>query len=65
HEGETLLRQGWEQSSEGGFHNLQFEEWVEHHFLWLNELKVQSTTPLVLSDKDDKRDDDCEEGSNT
>ncbi|EJK76840.1 hypothetical protein THAOC_01376 [Thalassiosira oceanica] len=65
HEGEALLREGWEQSSEGGFHNLQFEEWVEHHSLWLNELKVQSTTPLVLRDKDDKRDDDCEEGSNT
>jgi len=57
HEGEAFLREGWEQSAEFGRHNLQFEEWVENHSLLLNELKVQSTTPLVLRDKDDKRDE--------
>lgn len=61
--GGTLLRDKWEQSSEEGSHNLQFKEWVENHSLWLNELKVQSTTPLILRDEDDRGDNDCEEGS--
>ncbi|EJK72414.1 hypothetical protein THAOC_06059 [Thalassiosira oceanica] len=52
--GEFYLRDSWEGTIEDGAHNLQFEEWVDHHSLWLDELKVQSTTPLVLRDKDDK-----------
>ena len=45
HVGELDLRACWEETVEEGGHNLQFEDWVDHHSLWLNDLKIQSTTP--------------------